>query len=413
VLELILCSLITVLPDYLYRRYREGKRWGDQITFFTMWYELRWGITACLILTVTLITIVFYYHPSTTNAGPYFRTIPLLPEGGGRVEEVFVKNGDTVAAGDPVFSLLDSAQVANVNLAESQLDQVASAFTQAEVQLSAAQATLVQAESALAQAKNELAKKSELASRGQQLISKIELERLENTVNQRRGGVQAAQANITAAQTQISDVLPAQRQSAQRQLEQAQVALDKTVIYAGVDGQVAQFYLQRGDYVNPILRPAGVLIPSSGAESGRSQIAAGFNQLSAQVIKPGTITEVVCMSKPFSVIPMVVTRVQPVVAAGQLKPSDVLLDAQQRARPGTLTVVMEPLYEGGLTDVMPGSKCIANAYTSNHDLIEQGDLGLGQTLFLHMVDTVGVIHAIILRMQALLMPVQVLVFAGH
>ena len=412
-LELILCSLITVLPDYLYRRYREGKRWGDQITFFTMWYELRWGITACLMLTVTLITIVFYYHPSTTNAGPYFRTIPLLPEGGGRVEEVFVKNGDSVAAGDPVFSLLDSAQVANVNLAESQLDQVASAFAQAEVQLAGAQATLVQAESALAQAKNELAKKSELASRGQQLISKIELERLENTVNQRRGGVQAAQANITAAQTQISDVLPAQRQSAQRQLEQAQVALDKTVIYAGVDGQVSQFYLQRGDYVNPILRPAGVLIPSSGPESGRFQIAAGFNQLSAQVIKPGTITEVVCMSKPFSVIPMVVTRVQPVVAAGQLKPSDILLDAQQRARPGTLTVVMEPLYEGGLTDVMPGSKCIANAYTSNHDLIEQGDLGLGQTLFLHMVDTVGVIHAIILRMQALLMPVQMLVFAGH
>ena len=412
-LELILCSLITVLPDYLYRRYREGKRWGDQITFFTMWYELRWGITACLMLTVTLITIVFYYHPSTTNAGPYFRTIPLLPEGGGRVEEIFVKNGDSVAAGDPVFSLLDSVQVANVNLAESQLDQIASAFAQAEVQLAGAQATLVQAESALAQAQNELAKKSELASRGQQLISKIELERLENTVNQRRGGVEAAQANIAAAQTQISDVIPAQRQSAQRQLEQAQVALDKTVIYAGVDGQVAQFYLQRGDYVNPILRPAGVLIPSSGPESGRFQIAAGFNQLSAQVIKPGTITEVVCMSKPFSVIPMVVTRVQPVVAAGQLKPSDVLLDAQQRARPGSLTVVMEPLYEDGLTDVMPGSKCIANAYTSNHDLIAQGDLGLGQTLFLHMVDTVGVIHAIILRMQALLMPVQMLVFAGH
>ena len=412
-LELILCSLVTVLPDYLYRRHREGKRWGDQITFFTMWYELRWGITACLILTVALITIVFYYHPSTTNAGPYFRTIPLLPEGGGRVEEVFVKNGDAVETGEPLFSLLDSAQVANVNLAESQLDQIASAFAQAEVQLEAAQATLVQAQSALAQAENELAKKSELASRGQQLVSKIEIERLENNVAQRRGGVQAAQANIAAAQTQISDVLPAQRQSAQRQLEQAQVALDKTVIYAGVDGQVAQFFLQRGDYVNPILLPAGVLIPSSGPESGRFQIAAGFNQLSAQVIKPGTITEVVCMSKPFSVIPMIVTRVQPVVAAGQLKPSDVLLDAQQRARPGTLTVVMEPLYEGGLMDVMPGSKCIANAYTSNHDLLEQGDLGLGQTLFLHMVDTVGVIHAIILRMQALLMPVQMLVFAGH
>ena len=412
-LELILCSLVTVLPDYLFRRYRQGKRWGDQITFFTMWYELRWGITACLILTVSFITVVFYYHPSTTNAGPYFRTIPLLPEGGGRVEEIFVRNGEAVTAGDPLFSLLDSAQVAGVNVAESQLAQITSAFAQAEVQLEGARATLTQAESALAQAENELAKKTELSARGQQLVSKIEIERLENTVAQRRGGVQAAESNITAAETQISDVLPAQRESAQRQLEQAQVALDKTVVYAGVDGQVAQFFLQRGDYVNPILRPAGVLIPSDGPESGRYQIAAGFNQLSAQVIKAGTITEVVCMSKPFTVIPMIVTRVQPVVAAGQLKPADILLDAQQRARPGTLTVVMEPLYEGGLSEVMPGSKCIANAYTSNHELLEEGDLGFGETLFLHMVDTVGVIHAIILRMQALLMPVQMLVFAGH
>lgn len=378
-----------------------------------MWYELRWGITACLILTVSFITVVFYYHPSTTNAGPYFRTIPLLPEGGGRIEEVFVSNGEAVAAGDPLFSLLDSAQVAGVNVAESQLAQITSAFAQAEVQLEGARATLTQAESALAQAENELAKKTELSARGQQLVSKIEIERLENTVAQRCGGVQAAEANITAAETQISDVLPAQRESAQRQLEQAQAALDKTVVYAGVDGQVAQFFLQRGDYVNPILRPAGVLIPSDGPESGRYQIAAGFNQLSTQVIKAGTITEVVCMSKPFTVIPMIVTRVQPVVAAGQLKPADILLDAQQHARPGTLTVVMEPLYEGGLSEVMPGSKCIANAYTSNHELLEEGDLGFGETLFLQMVDTVGVIHAIILRTQALLMPVQMLVFAGH
>ena len=58
--------------------------------------------------------------------------------------------------------------------------------------------------------------------------------------------MQAAEANITAAETQISDVLPAQRESAQRQLEQAQVALDKTVVYAGVDGQVAQFFLAAG-----------------------------------------------------------------------------------------------------------------------------------------------------------------------
>ena len=58
-LELLLCSLLTVLPDYLYRRYAQGKRFCKEITLYSVWYELRWGITACIMLTVGLITIVF------------------------------------------------------------------------------------------------------------------------------------------------------------------------------------------------------------------------------------------------------------------------------------------------------------------------------------------------------------------
>ena len=84
-LEIILCSLVTVLPDYLYRRYRQGKRIGHEITMFSVWYELRWGITSCLMLTISLITMIFYFHPSTTSAAIYFRTVPILPEGSGRV----------------------------------------------------------------------------------------------------------------------------------------------------------------------------------------------------------------------------------------------------------------------------------------------------------------------------------------
>jgi hypothetical protein len=30
-LELLLCSLLTIFPDYLYRRYRQGKRLGKEI----------------------------------------------------------------------------------------------------------------------------------------------------------------------------------------------------------------------------------------------------------------------------------------------------------------------------------------------------------------------------------------------
>ena len=412
-LELLICSLVTVLPDYLFRRYRQGKRWGKEINFFSVWYELRWGVSACILLTVALITLIFYYHPSTSNAGPYFRTVTILSEGGGRVEEIYVDNNQQVEAGAPLFSLLDSSQLAAVNSAGSQVAQVESAFVQTESQLEAARGGLRQAQGALDQAQNELKKKRDLASRGAQLVSKIELERLENTVDSRSGGVDSAKANIASVVAQRESVLPSQLESAKRALEQAEVELGKTVVYAGVDGTVSQFFLQRGDYVNPILRPAGILIPDKGPESGRYQIAAGFSQLATQVIHVGTLAEVACLSRPFEVIPMVVIRVQPVVAAGQLRPSDNLLDAQQRARPGTLTVVMEPLYEGGMEGVMPGSKCIANAYTNNHDLLASGEVSGFEALFYHAVDTVGIVHAIILRIQALVMPVQMLVFGGH
>jgi hypothetical protein len=79
-LELLLCSLLTIFPDYLFRRYVQGKRLGREITFYSVWYELRWGITACLMLTIGLITVVFYYHPSTKTATFFFRTVPIVPE---------------------------------------------------------------------------------------------------------------------------------------------------------------------------------------------------------------------------------------------------------------------------------------------------------------------------------------------
>ena len=45
-LELMLCSMLTVFPDYLYRRYVQGKRLGKEINLYTVWFELRWGIVA-------------------------------------------------------------------------------------------------------------------------------------------------------------------------------------------------------------------------------------------------------------------------------------------------------------------------------------------------------------------------------
>jgi hypothetical protein len=63
--------------------------------------------------------------------------------------------------------------------------------------------------------------------------------------------------------------------------------------------------------------------------------------------------------------------------------------------------------------VTPGSSCIANAYSNNHDIIAAKDTGTLRALALHAVDALALVHAIILRLQALILPFQTLVFSGH
>jgi multidrug resistance efflux pump len=123
-LELLLCSLVTILPDYLYRRYVQGRRFGKEITFYSVWFELRWGITACLMLTIGLITVVFYNHPSTSNVTLFFRTVPIVPETNGRVAEIYVGLRDKVQQGQPIFRLDSSKQEAAVETGRRKITEV-------------------------------------------------------------------------------------------------------------------------------------------------------------------------------------------------------------------------------------------------------------------------------------------------
>lgn len=409
-LELLLCSLLTILPDYLYRRYAQGKRFGREITLYSVWFELRWGIVACLMLTVGLITVIFYNHPSTTNATAFFRTIPILPETNGRVAEIHVGFTGEVKQGAPIFRLDSSKQAAAAETARRKIAEIEAETVAARTDVAAAEGRIQEARSSYQQAVDELETKQEIYRRNPGAVATRDIEKLQVAVQGRQGTIDAAMAAKEQAETRIATLLPAEKASAEAELAQAQVELDKTVVRAGVSGRVEQFTLRVGDIVNPFMRPAGVLIPE-GAGQGRLQ--AGFGQIEAQVMKVGMAAEVTCASKPWTVIPMVVTGVQDYIAAGQIRSGEQLIDPQQVVRPGTLLVFLEPLYEGGLEGVTPGSSCIANAYTSNHDLIASGQVSTLKGLVLHGVDAVGLVHAMILRIQALLYPIQTLVLGGH
>lgn len=407
-LELILCSMLTIFPDYLFRRYGQGKRIGVDITLYTMWYELRWGISACLLLTVSLITMIFYFHPSTKSVTAIYRTVTILPESVGRVDEVYVGLNQKVAAGDPLFRLDGAQQEAAIETARRQIAELDAEMTVTKTELITADAQISEAQSALQTAIDEYEMKAQLLKTD--AVARREVERLATTIEGRKSAVAATIATKATLETKIATLLPAQKASAEAALAQAQVELDKTTVHAGVAGTVQQFTLRVGDVVNTMIRPAGILVPE---QAGRGNLIAGFGQIEAQVMKPGMIAEATCIGKPFTIIPLVVTEVQDVIAAGQLRPTDQLIDVQQMAQPGTLTVFLQPLYPGGLDGVPPGSSCIANAYTNNHDALADPNIGTLKWVYLHVVDTVGLVHAMILRMQAMLLPVQTLVLNGH
>jgi multidrug resistance efflux pump len=405
-LEIVLCSLFTIVPDYIIRRHFQGRK----ITFFSVWYELRWGITGCLILTTLLITTIFYFHPSTTSATSAFRTVPILPETIGRVSEIYVKTRDEVKEGQAIFKLDSTEQQAAFELAERRIAEVDAqiVMAQADIQVAAGQVQL--AENALKQIADELSVKQELFDRKSGTVSPRELERLQTALTGAEGQLASAQATKSAAEIKVGTLLPAQKLSAEAALQQAQVELSKTTVYAGVSGTLEQFVLQVGDIVNPMMRPAGILIPAS---EGPRQLQAGFNQIEAGVLKPGMAAEATCVARPLEIIPLVVVNVQDFIASGQIRAGEQLLDVAQVAKPGTLLVSLEPLFAGGLDGMTPGSNCIVNAYSSFHEELKEENLGTVQRFGMHAVDTVALVHAMILRVQALFIPVKTLVLGGH
>jgi len=409
-LELIICSMLTILPDYLYRRYVQGKRIGKEITFFSVWFELRYGIVTCLMLTVSLITMIFYFHPSTSSATLFFRTVPIIPEGIGRVAEVHVDYSAPVTKGTVIFRLDSSKQEAALETARRKIAEVDASLIAAKADVLKTEGQIQEAKSSVQQAQDELQTKSELQRRNPGIVPQRDIEKLQVMVDGRQGSLDAANASKQSAELRVSTLLPAEKASAEAALAQAQVEYDKTFVRAGVDGRVEQFFLRVGDIVNPLMRPAGILIPEG---SGQRSLQAGFGQIEAQVMKVGMVAEAACISKPWTIIPMVVTGVQDYIAAGQFRGGEQLIEAQNAARPGTILVFLEPMYKGGLEGVTAGSSCIVNAYTSNHELISSGKLSAAKSFGLHAVDAVGLVHALLLRIQALLLPIKTLVLSGH
>ncbi|MEM9634585.1 MAG: biotin/lipoyl-binding protein [Pseudomonadota bacterium] len=362
-------------------------------------YNVHTALFMWFILALIVFFAVFYYYPKSNTGLVPFRTVPVVAENGGTVTEIFVKGGDHVKVGDPLFAVENSTELAKVEYAERKVGEIDAAIDAALLDVDTAEAALDAAEAALKQAETTLEDHRELQARGSAAFQPSQLERAISQRDTRLAEVEAAKSQLAAAKVQAAAVLPAQLESARTSLKQAEIELNKTRVHSFVDGTVEQVTLSIGSRAaQAAMSPAMVIIPDRSTRES-SRIVAGFSQVSRTELYEGMAAEIACESNfnigmRNTVLPARITRIQKPISSGQMAPSGRLMEPAERAKRGQIVAHLDLVHPEHAELLVPGSGCIVQAYTTGLKGSMEG------TMTSHVIEAMGIIKAVGLRIKA-------------
>ncbi|PSR17899.1 efflux transporter periplasmic adaptor subunit [filamentous cyanobacterium CCP3] len=192
-------------------------------------------------------------QPGTFEEGSDFvgaleaeQRIELKPEVEGRVTQVLVSSGSTVARGQPVVQL--SIEQVQSEVAANQAAAQAASFGRdaAQAQVDAAQAQLTRTQADVELAAVEFSRTERLVGAG--ALSRQDLDNARNQLNVAQAAQRQAEDNVRAAQAQLQQALSTFEQArAQVDVSQADVGFKQVV--APVAGRLGDVSLKVGDYV--------------------------------------------------------------------------------------------------------------------------------------------------------------------
>ncbi|MES0811664.1 biotin/lipoyl-binding protein [Roseibium sp. SCPC15] len=362
-------------------------------------YSVHTALFMWFILALIVFFAVFYYYPKSHTGLVPFRTVPVVAENGGTVTEVFVKGGDHVKVGDPLFAVENSTELAKVEYAERKVGEIDAAIDAALLEVDTAEAALDAAEASLKQAETTLEDHRELQARGSAAFQPSQLERAISQRDTRSAEVEASKSQLAAAKVQAAAVLPAQLESARTSLKQAEIELEKTRVHSFVDGTVEQVTLSIGSRAaQAAMSPAMVIIPDRSTRES-SRIVAGFSQVSRTELYEGMAAEIACESNfnigmRNTVLPARITRIQKPISSGQMAPSGRLMEPSERVKRGQIVAHLDLVHPEHAELLVPGSGCIVQAYTTGLKGSMEG------TMTSHVIEAMGIIKAVGLRIKA-------------
>jgi len=223
------------------------------------------------------------YSPYSSQARVQAFVVPVAPEVAGRIARVLVKNNQQVQAGQPLFELDDSQYRIALAKARSDYDTALNSVNAASAGVANAEANLRVARAGLLKASQDASRQEKLYQEDPGAISVRRLEIARATLEESRGRVEAAQAQVRQAREQEGGPLDSNAKllSAKQAVEKAELDMQHAVLRAPGRGLVTDLRTDAGQFAaagTPLLTLIAVhdlWISADMTENNLSQIQPG------------------------------------------------------------------------------------------------------------------------------------------
>lgn len=206
-------------------------------------------------LGVCLLFFVWYLvadriTPSSNQGRVRGRIVPVVPEVSGVIQDVLVQSNEIVIGGQPLLQINASDYELAVRQAEANLELAGQDVGAQTAGVAAAQAQLSNAQVILENVEVDAARIFSLGE--QQLIPQADVEHARTRLDEARGDVATAEAELTRARQQLGPEGEANPrvQAALVALENARLDLARTTVYSPTTGVIANLRVSAGYYAN-------------------------------------------------------------------------------------------------------------------------------------------------------------------
>jgi HlyD family secretion protein len=236
------------------------------------------------------------------------RTVNISPKAAGRLDELYVEQGDRVSAGQ-IIARMDSADVrarlaqAQANLAEAQASRAATVAGNRWQEIAQAQAQVDAAAARVKLTSGRVERNRSLATEG--AISRDRLDEVIADDTSARANLKEAQRRLSLLQSgsRPEDIRRAEAsvEAAAAQVKAAMVALEDTIIRAPFAGTITQRFATEGAFVTPTTSASSTASATSTSIVAVAQgleVLAKVPEVDIGQIRPGQAVEIVADAFP-------------------------------------------------------------------------------------------------------------------